>query len=228
MSKPTKWHMRPSKTQISLGIRPVWPESSLSAVRMKKHWVLSYPLSAQRRLWSGSDWTDAQADLSLRWAHMPLLSCRGSFVSFSPHSSSTPLSVILSLPQNRQRFCICLPMAFNRRMPLAHKWPPLVTNGRLGCRRNISERMHYAFKFCVIEIGVGCKLQNSLSKYEIFTLKSKAYLSIKHICLSGKVAMSSSKVTCQENTLVSQFCYSRITRRNDLNWWKYLNVLQYS
>ena len=39
------------------------------AVRMKKAWVLSYPLSAQRRLWS--DWVDAQADLSLRWAHMP-------------------------------------------------------------------------------------------------------------------------------------------------------------
>ena len=33
------------------------------AVRMKKAWVLSYPLSAQRRLWS--DW----ADLSLCWAH---------------------------------------------------------------------------------------------------------------------------------------------------------------
>ena len=37
------------------------------AVRMKKAWVLSYPLNAQRRLWS--DWADAQADLSLRWAH---------------------------------------------------------------------------------------------------------------------------------------------------------------
>ena len=37
------------------------------AVSMKKAWVLSYPLSAQRRLWS--DWADAQADLSLRWAH---------------------------------------------------------------------------------------------------------------------------------------------------------------
>ena len=37
------------------------------AVHMKKAWVLSYPLSAQRRLWS--DWADAQADLSLRWAH---------------------------------------------------------------------------------------------------------------------------------------------------------------
>ena len=34
---------------------------------MKKPWVLSYPLSAQRRLWS--DWADAQADLSLCWAH---------------------------------------------------------------------------------------------------------------------------------------------------------------
>ena len=40
------------------------------AVRMKKAWIVSYPLSAQRRLWS--DWADAQADLSLRWAHMPL------------------------------------------------------------------------------------------------------------------------------------------------------------
>ena len=37
------------------------------AVRMKKPWVLNYPLSAQRRLWS--DWADAQADLNLRWAH---------------------------------------------------------------------------------------------------------------------------------------------------------------
>ena len=37
------------------------------AARMKKAWVLSYPLSAQRRLWS--DWADTQADLSLRLAH---------------------------------------------------------------------------------------------------------------------------------------------------------------
>ena len=34
---------------------------------MKKALVLSYPLSAQRKLLS--DWADAQADLSLRWAH---------------------------------------------------------------------------------------------------------------------------------------------------------------
>ena len=47
-------------------IRPVW---SVFAVRLNKARILSYPLSAQRRLWS--DWADALADLSLCWAHMP-------------------------------------------------------------------------------------------------------------------------------------------------------------
>ena len=54
VTKSTKWHVHPAKTQISLGIRPVW---SVFAVRMKKAWVLSYPLSAQWRPWS--DWADA-------------------------------------------------------------------------------------------------------------------------------------------------------------------------
>ena len=57
MTKPTKWHEHPPRL-----IR-------VFASRMKKAWVLSYPLSAQRRLWS--DWADAQADLSLRWVQMP-------------------------------------------------------------------------------------------------------------------------------------------------------------
>ena len=56
MTKPTKRPVRPAKTWISL-----------VTVQMKKAWVLSYPLSAQQRL--RSDWSDAQADLSLRWAH---------------------------------------------------------------------------------------------------------------------------------------------------------------
>ena len=47
MTKPTKWHARPAKTLISL--------------RFAVAWVLSYPLSAKRRLC-----------LSLCWAHMPL------------------------------------------------------------------------------------------------------------------------------------------------------------
>ena len=50
MTKPTKWHVRPAKTQISLCIRSNWSESSLSG-RMKKECVLSYPYSAMWRSW---------------------------------------------------------------------------------------------------------------------------------------------------------------------------------
>ena len=46
------------------------------AARMRKVWALSYPLCAQRRLWS--DWADAQADRSFRWAQMLVLSLGGS------------------------------------------------------------------------------------------------------------------------------------------------------
>ena len=64
MTKPTKWHVCPVKTQIKLGIRPVRSKSSLSAWRkigsLATHWAHSED-------WS--DWTDAQADLSLRWVH---------------------------------------------------------------------------------------------------------------------------------------------------------------
>ena len=58
-----KWPVHPAKTWISLGIHPVWSESSLSA------WIKFGSLAT---LWAHSedwsDWTDAQADLSLHWA----------------------------------------------------------------------------------------------------------------------------------------------------------------
>ena len=64
MTEPTKWHVRPAETD-----QPGHLPSMIRVftVRMKKAWDLSYPLSTQRRL--GSDWADAQADLSLHWAH---------------------------------------------------------------------------------------------------------------------------------------------------------------
>ena len=58
-TKPTKWPLCPAKTTRLIRV---------FAVRMKKHGVFSYPLSSQWRLWP--DWADAQADLSLRWAHI--------------------------------------------------------------------------------------------------------------------------------------------------------------
>ena len=64
MTKPTKWVCALRR------LKSAWASARLirvSAIRMKKPSVLSYPLSAQRRLWS--DWADDQADLSLRSAH---------------------------------------------------------------------------------------------------------------------------------------------------------------
>ena len=61
MTKPANWHVRPAKTQISLGIRPVWSESSLRA-----QWIgLKLSSCGQRRL-------DSDQLLSLRWAYMPV------------------------------------------------------------------------------------------------------------------------------------------------------------
>ena len=64
--------MHPAKTQISL-IR-------VFTVRMKEAWVLSYPLSAQWRLWL--DWADAQMPrliwvFAWRTVTLLVLSCRG-------------------------------------------------------------------------------------------------------------------------------------------------------
>ena len=53
---------RSAKIQISLRISAGWSESSLGAF-----WIAKVSLCGQRRLWS--DCVDAQADLSLRWAH---------------------------------------------------------------------------------------------------------------------------------------------------------------
>ena len=69
MTKPTKG-LWPSEDSDQPGNPPSLIR--VFAVRMKKAWVLSYPLNAQRRL--GSDWADAQADLSLRWAHSHFVS----------------------------------------------------------------------------------------------------------------------------------------------------------
>ena len=57
MTKPTKWSVRPAKTQISLSIRPVWSESSICA-----HWVAKYP-----------SFLDADSEDSDQTGRMPML-----------------------------------------------------------------------------------------------------------------------------------------------------------
>ena len=72
-TKPTKWHMRPAKTQISLGICPVWSVFAMRSMGSSKD--LKF-LHADSKDWS--DWADAQTDLSLCWAHIILLVLSGS------------------------------------------------------------------------------------------------------------------------------------------------------
>ena len=71
MTKPTKSHVRPAKTQISLGIHPVWSESSLCA-----WWVVAEDLSFLQ--------VDSQDSDQTGW--MPRLICfpraHRSFVGF--------------------------------------------------------------------------------------------------------------------------------------------------
>ena len=86
MTKPAKWPLCPAKTQISKCVRPVW---SVFTVHMTTPYVLSYLLSTQQRLWS--DWMDVQADLSLRWAHMPF--CW--FCHEAAHLLTEPISYIV-------------------------------------------------------------------------------------------------------------------------------------
>ena len=92
MTKPTKWTCAPSEDSD----QPGHPPSLIRvfAVRMKKAWALSYPLSVQRRLWS--DWADAQADLSLRWAH-------SHFVDFVTSRLKSRLFMVSQLNVGRTR-----------------------------------------------------------------------------------------------------------------------------
>ena len=66
LQKPTKWSVRPAKTHISLGICPVWSDSSLSTWRrigtLATHWVYSQDFDQSGQM--------PRLILSLRWAHM--------------------------------------------------------------------------------------------------------------------------------------------------------------
>ena len=56
--------VHPAKTQINLGIGPVWSESSLCV-----QWVAKDQSFLHADSEDSSDWADAEADQSLCWAH---------------------------------------------------------------------------------------------------------------------------------------------------------------
>ena len=78
ITKPKKRSVRPAKTQISLGIRPVW---SVFAVRMKIAWVFSYPLTA----------TDSRVRVPLEARFFPNLNGASLQRAFHVHPSTVPI-----------------------------------------------------------------------------------------------------------------------------------------
>ena len=91
-------NVRPVKTQISLGICPVWSESSLSTWRnlgsLATHW-------AHSKDWP--DWVVAQVDLRLRWAHMLLCwFCHAAAQSRHSTKHNTSCEVTTNVPLTKQ------------------------------------------------------------------------------------------------------------------------------
>ena len=98
MTKPTKWHVRSAKTQISLGIRHV---RSVFTVRMKKALVLSYPLRAQWRLGTQSFcWFSHEAAHLYTWAintGWGLMYSRGKTPLTIPHVKVKKIILLINL-----------------------------------------------------------------------------------------------------------------------------------
>ena len=81
MTKSAKWYVRPAKTRISLGIRPVWSESSLSAWRklecLATHWAHSKDSDQTgwmpRLIWVFTGCTGHFAGFVMRWLKWSML-----------------------------------------------------------------------------------------------------------------------------------------------------------
>ena len=89
MTKPTKWHLRLTKTQIILDIHPIWSESSLPAwLKLGPY----YPFSAHQRLLSDR-------------AHMPFLLTWAEGSDWAVMITLRPSSVVSpSTPSNNFSF----------------------------------------------------------------------------------------------------------------------------
>ena len=132
MTKPTKWHVRPAKTQISLGFRPVWSESLLSAWgklgSLATYWVHSedsdltgrkprliwvfagrtchfvgFVMRWLKRVWFFFYTSATQADLSLRWVHMPFCWFCYALVHISDDTQEMPQSWSTSFLRHQQK-----------------------------------------------------------------------------------------------------------------------------
>ena len=113
-TKSTKLPVCAAKTLISMTIHTVW---SVFAVRLTKHWILTYPLGAQRRLirlGGCTGWSESSLGAH---AILLVLSCCGSYIFYpccpvhlikiSPALRRLKSKKYLKLQKNRH-FYICI------------------------------------------------------------------------------------------------------------------------
>ena len=95
---PTKWHMHPAKTH-----QPGHPPSLIRvfAVRIKKAWVLSYPLNAQRRLIRQGGCPGWPESLLGAQIILLVLSWGGSIVTYTKNQENWNILTILSFRIDR-------------------------------------------------------------------------------------------------------------------------------
>ena len=107
--KTNKASVRPAKTQISLGNRPVWSESSLSAWRnlgsLATHWAHSKDSDKTGRM-PRVIWVFAGRTLTLL-----VLSCRGSIIVFTTACTETASDLYLRISEAKY-FIIWLRQAY--------------------------------------------------------------------------------------------------------------------
>ena len=97
----------PSEDSDQSGHTPVW---SVFAVRIKNGLVLTYTLSAQRRLWS--DWADAQVDLSLCWAHIHFVEFVMRLLNYFQNLSGKCLNMVITSVRLTNRYLCGYPEYF--------------------------------------------------------------------------------------------------------------------
>ena len=194
---------------------------------MKKAWVLSYPLSAQQRLWS--DWADAQADLSLRLAHshFVVFSWGGSYINsflFYFQRVSVFVSVLTLTTISVERYlAICRPLTYRRtkfktRIALAVIWcvamvTPIQEFFTIDLRHDehVRESLRPLLSSCG-PVNEKVELEFTLFLIVAFYLlplcvMTFTYASIAR-CLwtstSDDSAVSESKLACTDTILISQ------------------------
>ena len=109
-----KMACRPSEDSGQPGHTPVWSVSSLSAWRklgsLAIHWTHS-------KDWS--DWAEAQADLSLRWAHMPFVGFVMRWHKWSLFNKDLCVMMCHFVWNKSSRLLLLVALGFN--LPLGHE-----------------------------------------------------------------------------------------------------------